>query len=154
MSKSDFKAFCTHMSMALRIWCFIFISIIAIAGYKVLDTTIFIAKANTAEGKIESFERWHYFFLANGGKFGDIKFPVVRFATPQGEVAQKFRVWDFYEQDKGRTVKVYYDPHNPQKARLDLYSDLWKAPSLLFGVGFVGLILIYQWWTRYDSPIV
>jgi hypothetical protein len=44
-------------------------------------------------------------------------------------------------------VKVYYDPQDPQQARLGVFSELWLWQSVFLGMGLLFIAIgITVWW--------
>lgn len=69
--------------------------------------------------------------------------PVVQFTTADGkEVEYQSSSGATYKtQPVGSSVRIHYDPANPQHAAIDSFLDIWFAPVILFviGVFFIGI---------------
>lgn len=89
------------------------------------------------------------------GIYGDISAPVVEFRLPDGRTitfTEKTHtsgtIFDllsdlfsrFVLKKDTNSVKVLYDPNDPQKARVNTFTYLYFIPTLLFVIG-LGLIL-------------
>jgi hypothetical protein len=103
-----------------------------------VTTERFLAKASTADGVVVRV-------VAAGG---DTYSPVVRFVTASGQVVE---YKDHVGSDPpayrvGDSVRVFYDPANPQKARLDSWLSRWFGATILTILGvvflFVGVVLL------------
>ena len=82
------------------------------------------------------------------GRTRNSRFPVVRFATVTGEEIEFVGGYgtSFGAYLVGTQVGVRYDPHKPEKARIESWTQLWFLPALLglLGVVFtvVGIVLM------------
>ena len=48
----------------------------------------------------------------------------------------------------GASVRVFYEPAEPERGRLDLFDEMWFSVLLLGGLTlFVGLLAGAVWWT-------
>jgi hypothetical protein len=110
-------------------------------GVRSLVTTQrFLAKASTADGVVVRLDK-----VVERSREGDrytLYYPVVRFVTASGQVVE-------YSDDLGEdppayrvgdSVRVLYDPADPQKARLDTWSSQWLGATIQIGVG--GLVFV------------
>jgi hypothetical protein len=106
------------------------------------STQQFLASATRAEGVV----------VAMVGS--DTLAPVVEFTAPDGRV-ESFRSMvsssppDF---SVGERVVVYFDPADPQNARIGAFFHLWFLPIFLVGMGSifgaVGFFILYLPWRR------
>ncbi|MFN8413284.1 MAG: DUF3592 domain-containing protein [Anaerolineales bacterium] len=105
-------------------------------------------RSKTTVGKIIDY--------ASGSSDGDVSAPIVEFQLPDG---QKVTFTGMYQNQtiieglyeaflqhglkKGLTqVQVLYDPKNPQKARINSFSNIYLVPVLLLMIGFC--IILYS----------
>ncbi|RSZ37130.1 MULTISPECIES: DUF3592 domain-containing protein [unclassified Variovorax] len=103
------------------------------------NTTSFIESASRTQGEVvrllhvESSER---------NESGTWK-PLVRFNAPSGEIIEfapsSSSSPPAYE--VGETVDVFFDPRNPQEARLDGFFSLWGGAAITGGLGAVFLLV-------------
>ena len=59
----------------------------------------------------------------------------VRFQTESGETVTVPMRWALGGPKPGQSVTVFYDPQNPQDAKMDTVSDLWLGVVAAFGIG-------------------
>lgn len=96
-----------------------------------LPTLLFVARAKTAQAVyVDSVAR-------TSAKYGgSYLHPRFRFRTPSGQdvtvVASSGSTEESYSE--GQSVRVFYDPANPQRARTALFLDLWIGPVILTGL--------------------
>lgn len=50
---------------------------------------------------------------------------------------------EFDEPDIGDTLKLYYNPRDPQDARLDNFMELWFFPAVCLLFGGIGPLLVF-----------
>lgn len=97
-------------------------------------TRQFIAAAQTATGTVVDIAR-----RARRFRGGWINYPVVRFTAGSGE---EFEVTSSFGTDPpthqlGQAVRVFYDPHDPGRARIDSFFSLWGTCTFLVGIGLL-----------------
>jgi hypothetical protein len=123
-------------------------AICLVVGVKALvDARVFVAKAAAANGVVVdvagAVERVQK--RSPGGDWYDedvtVFHPVVRFVTAR-EQAVRFQASegssDPFAYGAGDSIRVLYDPANPQDARLDMWASRWGDSIAL---GMVGLVL-------------
>lgn len=103
------------------------------------NTASFIASASRTQGEVM---RLLYVESSERHESGTWK-PLVRFKAPAGEIIEfapssssnppAYKV--------GETVDVFYDPKNPQEARLDGFFSLWGGAAITGGLGLVFLLV-------------
>jgi hypothetical protein len=125
-----------------------------------VTTQRFLAKASTADGVVVRVDKVvDYQWVGSGDERTYEKvtayYPVVRFVTASGQVVQ-------YTDDVGEdppayrvgdSVRVLYDPANPQKARLDTWSSRWLDATITtsMGIFFILVVGVFVMLTR-ESP--
>jgi hypothetical protein len=102
------------------------------AGYFVLDTRAFLARAEVTSGTVVDLS-------VSRSSDSTTYHPVVEFARPGGEritfVSSTGHSPPAYH--RGERVGVLYDPAEPRKARLDATFELWGVSLILGGLGAV-----------------
>lgn len=103
------------------------------------DTSSFIASASRTQGEVM---RLLYVESSKRNESGTWK-PLVSFKAPSGEIIEfapsSSSSPPSYE--VGETVNVFFDPENPQDARLDGFFSLWGGATITGGLGLVFLLL-------------
>jgi Protein of unknown function (DUF3592) len=123
-------------------------AICLVVGAKALvDARLFVAKAAAANGVVvdvaEAVERVQKRSPGGDWYYEDVTVfhPVVRFVTAR-EQAVRFKAsegsGDPFAYGVGDSIRVLYDPANPQAARLDTWASRWGDSVVL---GMVGLAL-------------
>jgi len=107
--------------------------LVAIGGFLLIRTRIFISKAQEVKGTVI---RMVYSHSSEGG--GGYS-PVYQFRTLTG---QTIEVADNLSSNppmfrEGQIVDVLYDPENPNNARIKKWMNLYFVPLLLGGLGAV-----------------
>jgi hypothetical protein len=126
-------------------------AICLVVGVKALvDARLFVAKAAAANGVVmdvaEAVERVQK--RSPGGDWYDegvtVFHPVVRFVTAR-EQAVRFKAsegsGDPFAYGVGDSIRVLYDPANPQAARLDTWASRW-GDSITLGMVGLGLVVL------------
>ncbi len=102
--------------------------------------------------------------LGNTGGLGStgsyLYFPVVRFATADGQAVQfqSSTGTSWRSRRVGQTVPVLYNPANPRDARIDTFMATGCLPVgfIVFGAVFVALggaiLLAMNWWAHNGPP--
>ena len=96
---------------------------------------LFIRQAETATGVVTD--------LIPVGRLGKGYYPQVQFTTLAGE---EITYQPLSSQNPpafaiGEQVTVYYDPANPERAKLDWFVNLWLGPMLLAMAGAIDVIV-------------
>ena len=69
--------------------------------------------------------------------------PIIKYTPDSGEAlvvkAKTRSAWGKYEH--GDRVKVFYDPRNPEEARVATGTELWFAPLLMLVIGLGALLI-------------
>ena len=135
-------------------------AICLVVGAKALvDARLFVAKAGAANGVVVdvagAVERVQK--RSPGGDWYDedvtVFHPIVRFVSAR-EQAVQFQAsegsGDPFAYGVGDTIRVLYDPANPQAARLDTWSSRWgdSIGMVLTGLGLVVLGAVGSWLLR------
>ena len=104
--------------------------LIAIAVIILIRTILFLIRSQKVKGTIV---RMAYYSNSKGSSYN----PVFSFTTTDGRTIEaedslgsnppQFRV--------GQSVNVLYDPNNPNRARINKWSNLYFVPLLLGGMG-------------------
>jgi hypothetical protein len=111
------------------------------AGYMYSDARQLIATAEKSPGTVIGFER-------RSSKGGSSDYPVIEFATAAGEI-RRFTTSGAGNYAKGQMVEVLYDAGNPDKARVNVFLELWLGSLILgaFGLFCLGIgigTLLYE----------
>ena len=100
--------------------------ILALAIWLTMRTRKWKARAVRTEGRIVEFRRGS----------DRTRAPVVEFTTSGGETVQHWvntsSMFDSFA--VGKVVPIYYDPEEPQKARIGKFGHLYTLPVILFWV--------------------
>lgn len=103
------------------------------AGYLYSDVHQLIATAEKAPGTVADFER-------RSSKGGSSLYPVIEFATAAGEI-RRFTTSGAGDYTKGQVVEVLYDPSAPDKARVNVFIELWLGCLVLGAFGLLCLAI-------------
>jgi hypothetical protein len=60
---------------------------------------------------------------------------------------------DEIDQLKKNGVKLFYNPNNPQDAKLGLFKDLWYFQACLFLFGLL-VVFVDYWIFLFDAPLL
>ncbi len=121
---------------------------IAMGVREFVTTQRFLAKASAADGvvvKVDKVVDHQWTGSGDRQRYEEVTlyYPVVRFVTASGQVVQ-------YTDDLGEdppayqvgdSVRVLYDPANPQKARLDTSLSRWLDAAVPTIIGLVILVV-------------
>ena len=109
------------------------------AGLLYQNTTKFIASASRAQGEVIDLLRVE----SSRRNSSDTWRPMVHFKLPSGEIVEFTPSSSSSPPayDKGEIVGVFFNPSNPQDARLDGFFDLWGGAAIAGGLGAVFLAL-------------
>lgn len=120
------------------------IGLMGAAVYFALATQSFLATAVTAEGTVLALER------SRSGDSNSLR-PRVAFTDAEGNRREFVSSVgsSFANFQRGDAVRVFYQPDDPERARIDSFLHLWFLPLLLGGMGLVfsslgGGILTFQ----------
>lgn len=107
------------------------------AGLLYQNTTKFIASASRAQGEVIDLLRVE----SSRRNSSDTWRPMVHFKLPSGEIVEFTPSSSSSPPayDKGEIVGVFFNPSNPQDARLDGFFDLWGGAAIAGGLGAVFL---------------
>ena len=138
------------------VFAFIGLVFILVSFWTYRNTRQFLAQSETAQGQvIDLVLRSSH--DSNSGTSSGVYYPVVRFATPEGEYIEfqsgigsqppAYRIGD--------RVTVRYRPDDPYRARIDSFFQLWFL-SVLFGglgfvfggIGFILILVVYRAWRK------
>jgi len=118
------------------------------------ESRAFADRAESASGTVIGFETSE---SSTDGLREDLHFAIVRYTTADGNEIrfQGPSVDGLAKLDRGETVRVLYDPRDPQAARVDSFMGLWFGATM-FGVVGVGAALVplltlwraYRWAQR------
>lgn len=105
------------------------------AAWNCYKTYTFIKAASRAQGRVINLEA--HAMVARGGISNVSYFPRIRYQTPGGQeiefVSRSKGGHD--ESSPGSLIEVLYDPANPERARVNRFSELWESSLLFFGFG-------------------
>lgn len=101
------------------------------AGFMYSDVRQLISTAEKAPGAVVAFER-------RSSKGGSSDYPVIEFATTGGEI-RRFTTSGAGDYTKGQTVEVLYDASAPDKARVNVFTELWLGSLVLGAFGLLCL---------------
>ncbi len=115
--------------------------VIGVLGFHfLLDSRRFYARATaTADGVVVDVVE------SNSGE-NTAYFPVVRFVTPFEQTVEFKSDSTDRDYQLGDSVRVRYDPRNPQDARLDTWLEQGGFGATLMLIGFFALIGGVVWW--------
>lgn len=100
------------------------------------DLRRFLASAVRTEGRIVDIGT--RISRTSDGRETWVYSPIVEYRTAQGETRRfEHDVWESRQPTRGRSVAVYYDPSNPDDARLKSVFRLWIVPLLVGALGLV-----------------
>lgn len=107
--------------------------------YLTYDAYKFTHTARTAVGIVTAIP----FHSSSDGDSGGVYYPVIEFTADNGQAVEyhstsgsnppEFRV--------GEKVNIFYDPADPQNAKIDSFLDLWFIGVIFSGIGLVGVII-------------
>jgi hypothetical protein len=129
--------------------------LMGLGGLLLVDNQRFVAKAASARGVVISVrEEVRYERVGSGDneRYENVSYfyPVVQFLTAREQLV-KFEGNDGSLR-VGRSVRVLYDPANPQDARLDSWPSRWGAGTVPLAIGLALLAIgavLYRWfWLR------
>lgn len=101
------------------------------AGYMYTDVRQLIATAEKAPGTVVGFER-------RSSKGGSSDYPVIEFATATGEI-RRFTTSGAGNYTRGQMIEVLYDAGTPEKARVNVFIELWLGSLVLGAFGLLCL---------------
>jgi len=117
------------------LYCFAF-PILLISAGMFLSNILFSLRAQRTTGTVVGYKS------SRSARGGGGEAEIVEFTGPDGKTVQftekvyRTRII----QMEGHTVKVLYDPNNPQRARINSFATLYLIPIILAVVG-IALIL-------------
>jgi hypothetical protein len=129
--------------------------LVGLGGLLLVDNQRFVAKAASATGVVINVrEEVRYERVGSGDneRYENVSYfyPVVQFLTAREQLV-KFEGNDGSLR-VGRSVRVLYDPANPQDARLDSWPSRWGAGTVPLAIGLALLAIgavLYRWfWLR------
>ncbi|MET3371069.1 hypothetical protein ABIC89_000102 [Variovorax boronicumulans] len=103
------------------------------------NTTKFIASAGKAQGEVIALQSAGSSSRSNSPTWR----PLVRFTLPSGAIVEfsPSSSSNPPAYDKGEVVGVFFNPANPQDARLDGFFDLWGGAAIVGGLGAIFLAM-------------
>jgi Protein of unknown function (DUF3592) len=109
-----------------------------------VDTRRFLTTAEVAQGVVVRVE------INTLDRMNERVF--VEFVTAREQVAQF--VADDGSLQVGESVRLLYDPANPENARLDNWGNRWAGFLAPTGAGLILVVLngLVYWWTRRGGP--
>ena len=137
----------------LGFFCLLAVFMIYYGVSQIVKAASFKAKANVATGEVVRNEERRL----RGARY--IYHPVVKF-TPEGGTEIEFKGHTGSnppEHKPGDSVRVIYNPANPQEAMIDSFLDLYRTPLIPAGLGvfllalFAGLPLMGYYEKKYNA---
>ena len=118
--------------------------VIGLGVWDLVTSRRFLANASAADGvvvKVDKVVDYHWTGSGERSRYEKVTlyYPVVRFVTASEQAVE-------YSDESGSnppaygvgdSVRVLYDPANPQKARLDTVSNRWLGPTVAIIIGVV-----------------
>jgi len=108
-----------------------------------LSTQRFVAGAATTQGTVVDWALHH-----DSDDGGSMYYPIVQFTAADGQrIEFEGNTGSNYRSfHKGAQVKVYYDPQDPQQARIGVFSELWLWDYLFLGMGLLFMAIGIAVW--------
>jgi Protein of unknown function (DUF3592) len=124
------------------------IVVLTVAAHAYLFSRVlgFNHKAAQASGTVIS-GAWR-----SDGQGSSVCFPVVAFTAASGQQYQfSSNVGTTFPPQTGSTVKVQYDPTDPQRAEIGSFTGVWLTPLFFSVFGAVGVIMLIIGMLAYPS---